>query len=155
MPVLDKDEIKINGIAKLNLITQDKDNNELESKTIDIMVDQSFPLEDSWQNSNVNIKIKDVRLNVTQNGSSVDIKVTIYVDINVENIIGISSIQKIEDVPIDLKNISSINIYVVKPGDSIWKIAKKYKTSMENIIKTNKLENPNLIDVGQKILVIR
>ena len=104
---------------------------------------------------NVNIKIKDVRLNVTQNGSSVDIKVTIYVDINVENIIGISSIQKIEDVPIDLKNISSINIYVVKPGDSIWKIAKKYKTSMENIIKTNKLENPNLIDVGQKILVIR
>ena len=63
--------------------------------------------------------------------------------------------QKIEDVPIDLKNISSINIYVVKPGDSIWKIAKKYKTSMENIIKTNKLENPNLIDVGQKILVIR
>ena len=34
-------------------------------------------------------------------------------------------------------------------------IAKKYKTSMENIIKTNKLENPNLIDVGQKILVIR
>ena len=155
MPVLDKDEIKINGIAKLNLLTQDKDNNELESKTIDIMVDQSFPLEDSWQNSNVNIKIKDVRLNVTQNGSSVDIKVTIYVDINVENIIGISSIQKIEDVPIDLKNISSINIYVVKPGDSIWKIAKKYKTSMENIIKTNKLENPNLIDVGQKILVIR
>ena len=155
MPVLDKDEIKINGIAKLNLITQDKDNNELESKTIDIMVDQSFPLEDSWQNSNVNIKIKDVRLNVTQNGSSVDIKLTIYVDINVENIIGISSIQKIEDVPIDLKNISSINIYVVKPGDSIWKIAKKYKTSMENIIKTNKLENPNLIDVGQKILVIR
>ena len=155
MAVLDKDEIKINGIAKLNLITQDKDNNELESKTIDIMVDQSFPLEDSWQNSNVNIKIKDVRLNVTQNGSSVDIKVTIYVDINVENIIGISSIQKIEDVPIDLKNISSINIYVVKPGDSIWKIAKKYKTSMENIIKTNKLENPNLIDVGQKILVIR
>lgn len=154
-PSLENNDIKINGIAKLNLITQDKDTGELESKTIDIMVDQIFPMEDTWKNSNINITIKDIRLNVTQNGNNVDIKVTIYVNINVENIIGISSIQKIEDVPIDLKNISSINIYVVKPGDSIWKIAKKYKTSMENIIKTNKLENPDLIDVGQKILVIR
>ena len=154
-PSLENNDIKINGIAKLNLITQDKDTGELESKTIDIMVDQIFPMEDTWKNSNINITTKDIRLNVTQNGNNVDIKVTIYVNINVENIIGISSIQKIEDVPIDLKNISSINIYVVKPGDSIWKIAKKYKTSMENIIKTNKLENPDLIDVGQKILVIR
>ena len=155
MPVLENNDIKISGIAKLNLITQDRDTGELESKTVDLMVDQVFPLEDAWKNSNISIKVKDIRLNVTQNGNNVDIKVTIYVNINIENIIGISSVQKIEDVPIDLKNISSINIYVVKPGDSIWKIAKKYKTSMENIIKTNKLENPNLIDVGQKILVIR
>ena len=79
----------------------------------------------------------------------------IYLKINVENALNISSIATIDDAPINLKDISSINIYIVKPGDSIWKIAKKYKTSMDNIIKINKLENPNLIDVGQKILVIR
>ena len=155
MPILEDDTIKINGIAKLNLIIQDKDNGELENKTIDIMVDKTFPIEDAWKGSNINIKIKDVKLNVIQNGNNVDIKITIYASINVEKIIGINSIDKIEDIPIDLKDISSINIYVVKPGDSIWKIAKKYKTSMENIIKTNKLENPDLIDIGQKILVIR
>lgn len=155
MPILEDDNIKINGIAKLNLIIQDKDNGELENKTIDIMVDKTFPIEDTWKGSNINIKIKDVKLNVIQNGNNVDIKITIYASINVEKIIGINSIDKIEDIPIDLKDISSINIYVVKPGDSIWKIAKKYKTSMENIIKTNKLENPDLIDIGQKILVIR
>lgn len=152
---LENNNIKINGVAKLNIITQNKENNELENKTIDIMVDENFPLEESWKNSNVNIKVKDVRLNVVQNGNNVDIKITIIVEIDVENVVGISSIGKIEDGPIDLKNISSINIYVVKPGDSIWKIAKKYKTSMENIIRTNKLENPDKIDVGQKILVIR
>ena len=67
----------------------------------------------------------------------------------------INSIENIEELPINLKDISSINIYIVKPGDSIWKIAKKYKTSMENIIKINKLENPDIIDIGQKILIIR
>ena len=101
------------------------------------------------------MKVDDVRLNVIQSGNNVDIKITIYLKINVENALNISSIATIDDAPINLKDISSINIYIVKPGDSIWKIAKKYKTSMDNIIKINKLENPNLIDVGQKILVIR
>ena len=35
------------------------------------------------------------------------------------------------------------------------KIAKKYKTSMNNIIQTNNLEDPNYIEIGQKLLVIR
>lgn len=155
LPIYENDSIKINGIAKLNLILQNKDNGELESKTVDIVVNQEFSAEEMWKDSNVNIQIKDVRLNVIQNGSSVDIKITIYVSINVENVLNINTIEKIEEAPLNLKDISSINIYVVKPGDSIWKIAKKYKTSMDNIIKINSLENPDLINVGQKILVIR
>ena len=142
-------------MAKLNVIFQDKDSGELESKSIDIMVDQTIPIDESWKNQNVSIKINDVKINVLQNGNSIDIKITIYAKINAEKLIGINSIEKIEDMPIDLKNLSSINIYVVKPGDSVWKIAKKYKTSMDNIIKTNNLENPDLIDIGQKILIIR
>ena len=155
LPKLDNGNININGVAKLNVIFQDKDSGELESKSIDIMVDQTIPIDESWKNQNVSIKINDVKINVLQNGNSIDIKITIYARINVEKLIGINSIEKIEDMPIDLKNLSSINIYVVKPGDSVWKIAKKYKTSMDNIIKTNNLENPDLIDIGQKILIIR
>lgn len=155
MPTYEEDSVKISGVAKLNLIIQNKDTNELESKTIDIMVDQNFPIDSSWQNSNIHIKVEDVKLNVIQSGTSIDIKITIYLKINLENILNISSIENIEDIPINLKDISSINIYIVKPGDSIWKIAKKYKTSMENIIKINKLESPDAIDVGQKILIIR
>ncbi|MBO5477203.1 MAG: DUF3794 domain-containing protein [Clostridia bacterium] len=155
IPMLEDNNIKVNGIAKLNLIIQNKDTNELESKTIDIMVDQNFPIDSAWQNSNVHIKVEDVKLNVIQNGTSIDIKITISVKINLENILSINSVENIEDAPINLKDISSINIYIVKPGDSIWKIAKKYKTSTENIIKINKLENPDVIDVGQKILIIR
>lgn len=155
LPVLENDSIKVNGIAKLNILIQNKENNELENKTIDIMVNQDFLLEDSWKNSNIHIKIDDVTINVIQNGMGIDIKIIITVKINVENVLNISSIEEIKDAPINLKNISSINIYIVKPGDSIWKIAKKYKTSMENIIKINKLEDPNMIDIGQKILIIR
>ena len=64
-------------------------------------------------------------------------------------------IDKIEDMALDLSNLDSINLYVVKPGDTLWKIVKKYKTSVDKIVKINNIENPDEIDVGQKILVIR
>ena len=124
---LENDVIKVNGIAKLNLILQNKENNELESKSIDIMIDQNFTMDDSWKNSNIHIKIKDVKLNVTQNNSNIDIKIVIYVKVNVENILNISSIEAIEDLPINLNDISSINIYIVKPGDSIGKLQKNIR----------------------------
>ena len=46
-------------------------------------------------------------------------------------------------------------IYVVQKGDSLWKIAKKYRTTVDNIAAVNELENPELIYPGQKLLIIR
>ncbi|MGF9891475.1 LysM peptidoglycan-binding domain-containing protein [Priestia megaterium] len=44
--------------------------------------------------------------------------------------------------------------YVVKAGDSLKKIAKKYHTTVNTLVKLNpQISNPNLIIVGQNILV--
>lgn len=44
------------------------------------------------------------------------------------------------------------NVYVVQPGDSMWKIAEKYQVGVKEIIDANKqITNPNLIYPGQKI----
>jgi len=44
-------------------------------------------------------------------------------------------------------------VYVVKPGDVLWKIAKKFNTTWQRLAEYNKLKNPHLIFPGQKILV--
>lgn len=44
-------------------------------------------------------------------------------------------------------------IYVVKKGDTLSKIAKKYKTTYQKLAAYNNLANPNLIYVGQKIKI--
>ena len=74
----------------------------------------------------------------------------------IENVATINIIDKIDSDKIDFSNIDSMNIYIVKPGDTLWNIAKKYKTSVEKILKTNEdILNPDNINVGQKIFVIR
>lgn len=44
-------------------------------------------------------------------------------------------------------------VYVVKKGDTLSKIATKYNTTVDAICKLNNIENPNLIFVGQKLLI--
>ena len=43
--------------------------------------------------------------------------------------------------------------YVVKKGDTLTKIAKKYKTTVKQLVKWNNIKNPNLIKIGQKLRV--
>ena len=43
--------------------------------------------------------------------------------------------------------------YTVKKGDTLSKIAKTYKTSVSNLVKLNKIKNPNYIVVGQKLII--
>jgi FOG: LysM repeat len=43
--------------------------------------------------------------------------------------------------------------YVVKKGDSVYKIAKRYGTTMQAIILGNNLRNPNLIYPGQILII--
>lgn len=43
--------------------------------------------------------------------------------------------------------------YTVKAGDNLTKIAKKYGTTVDNLVKLNKIKNKNLIYAGQKLRV--
>ncbi|MDF2958738.1 MAG: 5-Nucleotidase domain protein [Paenibacillus sp.] len=45
------------------------------------------------------------------------------------------------------------NVYIVMPGDSLWKISLKYGTTWQQLQKMNGLSNPNLIYPGQEITV--
>lgn len=46
-------------------------------------------------------------------------------------------------------------IYMVQKGDTLWKIAKRYRTTVDDILSVNDIENPDLIYPGQKLLIIK
>lgn len=47
----------------------------------------------------------------------------------------------------------SILMYIIKEGDTLWKIAKRYGSTVEDIARTNGIEDENKILVGQKIFI--
>ncbi|MEG2583482.1 MAG: DUF3794 domain-containing protein [Oscillospiraceae bacterium] len=53
-----------------------------------------------------------------------------------------------------LEKCSSIIIYFVQPGDTLWNIARRYHTTVKDIMEMNCLENDKL-NIGQQIKMCR
>ena len=43
--------------------------------------------------------------------------------------------------------------YVVKKGDNLTRIAKKYKTTVKKLVKLNKIKRPSYLRIGLKLLI--
>ena len=67
--------------------------------------------------------------------------------------------ETVKDITVDEETASmpmaGAVIYMVQKGDSLWKIAKKYRTTVNDILAVNDIENPDLIYPGQKLLIIK
>ena len=46
-------------------------------------------------------------------------------------------------------------LYIVKKGDTLWQIAKRYGSTIDDIVRTNGIEDANKIVPGQKIFIPR
>ena len=46
-----------------------------------------------------------------------------------------------------------MEIYVVKSGDTVRQIARRYSTSADSIIFANQLQNPDVLSVGQALII--
>ena len=47
----------------------------------------------------------------------------------------------------------SHNLYVVKRGDTLWGISRKFGVSLAQIIMLNRISNPNLIYPGNVLRI--
>lgn len=145
--------VHVEGNIKIGILVQNTDTLELENKIVDVLVNEEFAIEDISPDSLVSIDISTDKVNISQNGSDIDVKLNL--DIRADNIVELNLVDKIEELDLDLSNLDSMNIYVVKPNDTLWSIAKKYNTTVEKIVQTNDLTDSSIINVGQKILIIR
>lgn len=50
-------------------------------------------------------------------------------------------------------NNCSIIVYFVKKNDSVWQIAKKFGSTVEDIVKLNDIQNPEQLKIGQQLFI--
>lgn len=55
--------------------------------------------------------------------------------------------------PTSIGNADSVSAYTVQPGDTLSKIARENNTTVDELVKANNIANPNLINVGQNLVI--
>ena len=131
-------------------------NNNMESKIINLPLNFEMNMDDVNENSNIETK-------VTVRNEDLIIKDTKNANINIElefkiQAVNTKMINAINEVSLEEnrnEDIYSMVIYFVKPGDTLWKIAKKFKSRVEDIARINNIENENLIQVGEQLYIPR
>ncbi len=90
--------------------------------------------------------------------NQVEIRIVLSVGVKVEAKKSFPVINKANENTIDekkLQSIPSVIIYITQPGDNLWKIAKKYSTTVDNLLKINNLNDRDILAPGQQIIILK
>ena len=146
-------QIIYEGELELNFIYEGESELSLNTRKEEIEFNFKVPINDSEipRNIQTEIEIKENNF-IVQNGN-IDCKLQLEFNIDVVNNINIDIIDtiNIEDDK-EVKNYSMV-IYFVKKGDTLWKIAKRFKSTVEDIVNVNNIENPNVIMEGMQLFI--
>lgn len=150
-----KDKLMNEGEMTVNFIFQNSNGN-VNSKIQKIPFE--FDDDNIVQDENVDVdtclKILNKKIDVKSNG---DIDFTIDMEAKLEfsknTIISIIDNLEIQEIEENSNDYDSLVIYIAQKDDTLWKIAKRFKSTVEDIAKINGIENINQVQVGQKIYI--
>ena len=86
---------------------------------------------------------------------NIDIKIDINFVITITTKNNISIVKEVNVNESYNEPIYSIVIYYVKPGDTLWKIAKKFRSTVDEIAKMNSIEDVDYLQVGRRLFIPR
>ena len=110
------------------------------------------------ENARYNISYHVEQLSVNMAGSeSVDVKAVLAFDTFMRKPVSMDIITNVDFTPLSMEELEKrpgIVGYVVKEGDVLWDLAKRYMTTVEGIREVNDLSSDS-IKSGDKLLIFK
>lgn len=159
-PIINKEnklngKIIFEGEVELNFVFTDHSAVGINTKKVNIPFEQTVEGIENSENCRVdtNIEVNSQEFTNQEGTVSANVDLNFETDaykntaIPVINNITMEEEENLEDY--------SVIIYVVKSGDTLWKIAKRFGSTVDDIVRVNGIENPNKLNVGEKIYIPR
>lgn len=143
-------QITYEGELELKFILS---NNDLEIDTRMTKIPFDYNIENIEDvNSDMTMEIIDQDF-VIQDGGVIISNINMVMNLNSYRSSNINIIHEIQTNGEREEEDYSILMYIVKKDDTLWKIAKKFGSTVEDIVRTNGIEDENKIEVGQKLYI--
>ena len=148
------DKIVLDGELQFKFLYLSNITNRIEMKIQNIPFSTNVDCAGVLANSNINnlLEISAQNVNI-QNDGNVDISVDLNITSDISKMMEAKVIDSIEIEKENNENIYSIVVYFVKPGDTLWNIAKKFRSTTTAIASVNGIEDENKLNVGQQLFI--
>lgn len=148
------EKIMYEGKTKLNFVFASENSCGINTKKCNIPFQFEMRCEDVNQNSYICTNLEVVNQDfIVADNDSVNVKIDIQFDIDISKMVTLNIIDEINIEETREREIYSMIIYFVKPGDTLWKIAKRFNSTIQDIIRVNNIEDKNKIFVGQQLFI--
>ncbi len=147
------DKLMLNGNLEVDILYYNSEKNTLETKMIELPYKETIKLsrKPNEKMTTVNLTTNLIKYTFEVTGqlqieAEFEINVFETKDININTI---SNLNQTDEVVVP---IASVIIYYVKAGDTLWKIAKEYRSTVESIMKVNNLKDDKIFP-GQQLII--
>lgn len=154
-----KDGISVEGVLEINVLyISNDDSKPLNATDVIIPFSHVIEVKDINEKCEYDIKTHVEQINIIMlSGAEIEIKVAINIDTIVfekreETIM--ANINEREFSKEELKNMKSMVGYLVKDGDSLWSVAKRFYTTVDMLKEINKIVDRD-IKKGDRLLIVR
>ena len=154
-----EDTLQIDGVLEVRLLyLTDDDSQPIQSSREVIPFRQTVEAKGVNQDSIYQLTPSlDTLSAVMLGGNMVEVKAAVDLDLLVLQPVCRPVITGVSVRPLDLEKLQKlpgIVGYIVQPGDSLWKIAKKFHTTVDNILLTNGLASET-VSPGEKLILVK
>ncbi|MFR2534825.1 MAG: DUF3794 and LysM peptidoglycan-binding domain-containing protein [Clostridia bacterium] len=149
-----KDRIIYEGELALTFLFAADNSSRMSTQNVNLPFHYTMDCIGIDQNSQVETNMELIMQDfVVMPDESMDIKIDLQFSVQVSNVRNINVIEEIAIEETRKEERYSLVIYFVKPGDTLWNIAKRFKSTVPNIVKMNEIENENKINVGEQLFI--
>lgn len=160
-PNIQKEDIRngrvtYEGELELEFLYEANNSSRFDSKTakvpLNFSIDNSNINETSSLDTSIGIEMQDF---IVLSDGNVESKIALSFEVAIARNEKINVIDNIDIEDKEECNQYSMVIYFVKPKDTLWEIAKKFDSTIEEIAKVNEIEDVNKIMPGMQLFIPR
>lgn len=156
VPIIEKENmlnnrINYEGTLELRFILS---NDELQVDTRIAKIPFNYTVENNEENINRNMEIEVTAKDfIIQDSGIINSNIDLLINSDNYRTTNLNIIDEIQNEGEREAEDYSILMYIVKKDDTLWKIAKRFGSTIDDIVRTNGIEDENKIFPGQKLFI--
>lgn len=154
---LEKNKIKIEGIINTDILylsdsSENPINNFSKEVPFNYVIDSAYVSED--MDCEIDLSIDHINYNLNL-GAEIEMRYIMSIEAKLyeSSQSDLITSADIERYSIAQKDMPSLVIYFVQKNDSLWSIAKRYRTSMQDLLDANDMDESDSLSFGQQLII--